>query len=528
MAEGFLTGLQVGGYLPAAGGWVFLYQPGTTVQQTVYQDDAGSVVWTQPITLDQNGRPANPVYAAQPVRAIFFSSTGAQLLDVARINGQRAESLAISNASWPGETTIDGVLTALGTTFGGTDGNAKVIGTGAVQRSVRSKVSELPSVKDFGAVGNGIADDFSAILAGITAVNAAGGGTLTFPAGTYLTSQPIALQSGVSLRGVSSSASVIKNSSGTGHCLTITNLTGAVIEDIGIANVGTSTGTGVLVSGCTRTLLSRLQVLNHFIAINLTDSAVNHFNVQTKVQFCDLNTVGVAGSTYCLLCNGSQLFTGYYVFLGNTFSPSNNAISLTGTESSVMLIGNSSSSTLAAFSVANTHSGSRVYAIGNDFGVTSTNGLVIQRTTTFGLVEVCNAWGTGINSAATGDGGNYLFTVTAAVGGATRPQGNFCIAQSFAGNGSVTPDNTKANHYEITCTTAGSTITINNPAIAYPASNDLFLQLRNNSGGAVTWAFGGGYFLSTTVNPTSPNRVNLHLKADASSNFYEMSRATTG
>lgn len=42
------------------------------------------------------------------------------------------------------------------------------------------------NVKDYGAVGNGVADDTTAVQAAITALVAAGGGVLYFPKGTYL------------------------------------------------------------------------------------------------------------------------------------------------------------------------------------------------------------------------------------------------------------------------------------------------------------------------------------------------------
>lgn len=45
--------------------------------------------------------------------------------------------------------------------------------------------ASITSVKNYGAVGNGVADDAAAIQAAITAIQTAGGGQLTFPAGTY-------------------------------------------------------------------------------------------------------------------------------------------------------------------------------------------------------------------------------------------------------------------------------------------------------------------------------------------------------
>src|SRR5271170_6993170 len=45
---------------------------------------------------------------------------------------------------------------------------------------------QIFNVKDFGAVGDGVNLDSPAVNAAITAAGAAGGGTVTFPAGNYL------------------------------------------------------------------------------------------------------------------------------------------------------------------------------------------------------------------------------------------------------------------------------------------------------------------------------------------------------
>lgn len=57
--------------------------------------------------------------------------------------------------------------------------------TGGVTESVGNKLAQTISVKDFGAVGDGVTNDAPAIAATITAVIAAGGGTVYFPAGKY-------------------------------------------------------------------------------------------------------------------------------------------------------------------------------------------------------------------------------------------------------------------------------------------------------------------------------------------------------
>jgi len=72
------------------------------------------------------------------------------------------------------------------------------------------------SVKDFGAVGNKIADDTKSIQKAIDAVYQAGGGVVFFPSGTYkvtinpTTSQAITIRAKVTLKGADSRDSIIK------------------------------------------------------------------------------------------------------------------------------------------------------------------------------------------------------------------------------------------------------------------------------------------------------------------------------
>ena len=56
-------------------------------------------------------------------------------------------------------------------------------GIGAILRTAQDKLSDTVSVKDFGAVGDGVTDDTAAIQA---AANASAGARLFFPVGTYL------------------------------------------------------------------------------------------------------------------------------------------------------------------------------------------------------------------------------------------------------------------------------------------------------------------------------------------------------
>jgi hypothetical protein len=86
-------------------------------------------------------------------------------------------------------------------------------GTGATARTVDSKLKEVVSVKDFGAVGNGVADDTDAISAALGALVTRGGGTLFFPTGTYLINAGIPLVGKVHYKGEGREASIIRQTS---------------------------------------------------------------------------------------------------------------------------------------------------------------------------------------------------------------------------------------------------------------------------------------------------------------------------
>jgi hypothetical protein len=73
-------------------------------------------------------------------------------------------------------------------------------GTDAKPRSIESKLRDEVSVRDFGAVGDGIADDTAAIKAAIDSLPARGG-IITFPAGKFRTTAKIVVKSYVTLQG---------------------------------------------------------------------------------------------------------------------------------------------------------------------------------------------------------------------------------------------------------------------------------------------------------------------------------------
>ena len=96
------------------------------------------------------------------------------------------------------DTEFDNIATAITSKLDSPASSANVnflqSGATAVSRTVESKLKDVVSVKDFGAVGNGVADDTAAIQAAISfaasgaVVPSYGGKSVYFPAGTYLVS----------------------------------------------------------------------------------------------------------------------------------------------------------------------------------------------------------------------------------------------------------------------------------------------------------------------------------------------------
>lgn len=158
-------------------------------------------------------------------------------------------------------------------------------GTGAVATTVQAKLRESVSVKDFGAVGNGVTDDTAAIQAAITA---SAGKELYFPAATYIISSALTIVSASTRLVGDGFGTVIINTSLTGHALKFfpnnTTATSVFLNSCGIADmqiysaVNKTAGAGVYALQCNHFRLDRVQITNHPEGLLVSGGQLNVFN----------------------------------------------------------------------------------------------------------------------------------------------------------------------------------------------------------------------------------------------------------
>jgi len=117
--------------------------------------------------------------------------------------------------------------------------------------------SERKNVLDYGAVGDGVVDDTSAIESAIAALSS--GGTLFFPTGTYLISNEIALTSNINVCGTTMANSKITTATDNINIFSLTSLSNVVIESLFLEGNNTrsaiSNGNGIYCSGSTKIII---------------------------------------------------------------------------------------------------------------------------------------------------------------------------------------------------------------------------------------------------------------------------------
>ena len=254
---------------PLTGGKLYSYEAGTTTPQVTYTTVAGNVPHSNPIILDAAGRVATGeiwLTASQNYKFVLKTSTEVTL------------------ATWDNITGINGTGIATNAALVAYD----PAGAGAVSTTVQTKLRESVSVKDFGAVGDGVTNDTVAIQAALDSLPAAGGEVFV-PTGQYLVSAELLVTKRVRLFGTghsfvfnsTSPSQIIKSSTMSGPVITL-DAGGSVIESLSFFGQIGNTGDGILIrSGrCTLRDVSVFQMGNDGVRIG-TDSGGENCNLWT-------------------------------------------------------------------------------------------------------------------------------------------------------------------------------------------------------------------------------------------------------
>lgn len=141
---------------PLSGGKLFSYEAGTTTPQVTYTTAAGDVPHTNPIILDSAGRiPGGQVWlsAGDNYKFALTTSTDVQLAtwdNITGINGTGITTVA-SSVAFTGFKGQVGFVSDLADDDGSDWIGFEPAGSGAVARSVQTKLRETVSLEDFGA-----------------------------------------------------------------------------------------------------------------------------------------------------------------------------------------------------------------------------------------------------------------------------------------------------------------------------------------------------------------------------------------
>jgi hypothetical protein len=192
-----------------SGGKIYTYQAGTTTPLATYTSNSESAFHTNPIILDSAGRVPNggEIWLQFGIGYKFVLRTSTEVLIATYDNipssaqppaANDADSIMyeqgytvtagsfivgkiyrIASVGTTDFTLIGAVNNTVGTHFIAT-GVGTGTGTAELSQTVEAKLRETVSVKDFGAVGDGVTDDTAAIQAAVD--NAL---TIVFPAGNY-------------------------------------------------------------------------------------------------------------------------------------------------------------------------------------------------------------------------------------------------------------------------------------------------------------------------------------------------------
>lgn len=185
----------------------------------------------------------------------------------------------------------------------------KQSGIGAVTRTVASKLNDTVSVKDFGAVGDGVTDDTAAIQAAINSVGIGGGGGVYFPYGTYkVTSTLTVAYNNVSFIGANQRGALLYSTTNNTKILSVTG-TWFTLRDMSFDYSTTPiSGAVAIYLASQNTTLDNFTVFKSYIGLQLGNGTLGSCGAARVSNFQILSHVDAGiygyGSLDCFFSNG--------------------------------------------------------------------------------------------------------------------------------------------------------------------------------------------------------------------------------
>jgi polygalacturonase len=272
------------------------FDAGTSNAATIWSDEAKTTAITQPLVADANGV------------AVFYGDNDYKFTihdtnDVLRYTWDNVRLTADPGTMWQGN---------FGTALPSAVANAKgqmfaTINAGNILRAVSvnqntswqdiysanaSGNQEFTSIvaksypwydvthSDWGALGDGVTDDTTAIQNAINAAEAAGYGIIFFPAGTYVVTSLTVESSGIMLMGAGVDVTVLETSSATADIITLgdgsTTYNNITVKDMTIdTSVTRTAGAAIELNKINRVILDNIKTDSQIFSINAPSGVTN-------------------------------------------------------------------------------------------------------------------------------------------------------------------------------------------------------------------------------------------------------------